>query len=109
MLVLEREVRPPAAKNTILGSRSKLSEAYTMIPGFQLIMRPILELIEDGQPRPFAECVSTLAGRLRLTGEERGKGQKGTDHLSLLRLHATKAERQPGDDLTGSHLRRPHC
>jgi hypothetical protein len=42
-----------------------------MIPGFQLIMRPLLELIYDGEPMPFAECVSTLAGKLGLTDEER--------------------------------------
>ena len=42
-----------------------------MIPGFQLMMRPLLELTEDGRAVPFAECVSTLANNLGLTDEEK--------------------------------------
>jgi len=41
------------------------------IPDYQLLMLPLLEILEDGEPRSLRECIETLAEKFSLTYEER--------------------------------------
>ncbi len=53
------------------------------IPDYQTFMRPLLELLSDGQERSRRECIDALADRFGLSREERAKLLPSGQHRVL--------------------------
>lgn len=68
-----------------------------MIPDFQTVMRPLLELGSDGQPHVLVEAITTLADQFALLPEEReellpsGKQRRFENRVRWARTYLGKA------------------
>lgn len=72
-----------------------------MIPGFQDLMLPLLELAKDGEEHPFKDAVDELAKQFDLTPEERSKLlPSGTDRVFRNRLGWAKTHLKKAGLLT---------